>query len=174
VKLSEWRPGFTAWLDSQVQIDQWSLDNPETGKVHAFLPPLRSLLYDDQERGQGVQHFFILQRFSNSLGYAALPLAEIEGYYQSLAIRLLTQAADMAPLKSSTLLTVDEPILVTEYGDGRGDWLVTMQWAFTIYFDAEVEAGTPGKPQPVNALRAGIYRASLDGSTLSKDTDIQV
>jgi hypothetical protein len=174
MKLSTWRPGLISWLMSNVAIDEWALDTPPIGDTLAFLPPLRLLDYGKENKATATQDLFIRQRYTRDLTYHELPIPAIEGFYQSLSLRLQASGADIADITQLDIPNIEQPIVIQEYGDNLGDWLVTMTWQLDISFTADVETGTIGKPQPVNSIRSGLYRVALDNSTQALDNYLSI
>lgn len=172
MKLSQWLPAITTWLNAHVAIDNWYLDNPRVGETVGFLPPVRNVAYDILDdtsvRCSLTQDIYIRKRYPKDQTYKELPMDTLEGYYQTLALKLLVTGARIAPITTLEVVRQDSPITVQEIGDRTGDWLLDMVWSIRIAFDAEPEVGPLVPRFQFNEISIDLYREQLDeeGSVL--------
>lgn len=174
MKLSEWRPSLTAWLNKYLVIDSYLLERPEIGKSNGLLTPLRQVSYLTDSpsyiKASGVQDFVLTKRFPDGLAYKDLPLGAIEGIHQTLSMRLLKDFRSIHPdLIDLDMVKVEVPVALSEVGDKIGEWLVELTWTFeaTWYAEAEVEIS---KPHNITQVSLGLWRESLaaNGATLDQ------
>lgn len=170
MKLSVWHPALVTWLNQQVTVDSWLLQQPkEIGKVSGFVPPLRNLKYWQQDHltvnASGLQEFYLCFRYSKDLQYSELPMHTLEGIYQTLSIRLVHSYRAIAELIDLEWVAQDDPIKLKEsgaIGPNRGaDWLVELGWSFQITWEAEPETGTTQQPFDLSSLEVNIWRSDL-------------
>jgi hypothetical protein len=167
-----WRSGLATWLDSKMVVDSWELRNPtEYGKLNAFIPPLQSINFNDDEVGRAfaVQDFYLTYRYRGDILYVDLPLGVLEQRYVTLCRRLVREFKAIAPIESLELLPAKDAIQVSEYGDSKADWLITMVISAQISWvpsptqlPAEVISDPiPEPPIIIQTITQGLYAEKL-------------
>lgn len=173
MKLSTWRPSLLVFIPKVIKVDTWDLDRAELGLASGFIPPLRETnfqLSDSYEvQASAVQDVQVQLRFPDNLKYSQLPVAALEGAYQTFAFYMATfyQAVNA----ELTALTVEQsrvPVMIEEVGDRRGEWLATLSWSFNLAWLATPEPNllSPVEPPPVpgyevKSINAGVWRSHL-------------
>lgn len=179
MKLSIWRTAFRTWLEAQVTIDNWSLDVPETpGVTTALLPPIRylAITLKDQTEAEGIleQDIYLVKRYSSPTAYVNLPLATLEGLYQTLAIRLTHDYRDiLEDITQLELLPNPDPIVVRPVETEERDWLLELHWTIRVYYLADPEVGAVQPPFDLREIILGIRRSELADFTKNK-LDLEV
>lgn len=173
MKLSEWRPALTTWLDTYLVIDSLLLERPEIGKSNGLLPPLRQVTYRTDSpsyiTASGVQDFLLTKRFPDGLAYKDLPLGAIEGIHQTLAMRLLKDFRSIhADIIDLDMVKVETPVALSEVGDKIGEWLVELTWSFELSWYAEAEIPIYA-PQAIDRISLGLWRENLAGASSTLD-----
>lgn len=167
MKLSEWRSSFQRFVNARVRIDSWLLERPETyQQLAGFIPPLRDMDYKiDDSRNvilTATQDFIISQRLPDTMAFNDLPLATIEGYYNTLAIAFVAnyQAihADIIDLRFNQ---VDTPIAVAEVAEDANDWIIDIKWSLRVETPVEPEIGGIVEPFTLRELNARVWRDDL-------------
>ena len=181
LKLSDWRPRLLGWLQTYVTVDHWNLEHPEIGEVVGFLPPLRNLTYTVDEPGDtqatGVQDFFVSLRYPRDKRYHELPLATLEGAYQTLSILMLHRYGSLG-ITSCEAVALSDPLNVQETGPAPGEWLVTLRWTWDLLWYALPEStflvpeDQPQEPYDLASIRTGVWRQALPGTTGDQATAV--
>lgn len=165
MKLSQWRPGLKSWLSSKVDIESYDLRQPtEYGKFICFIPPLNAVSLGDTSTriGTAIQQVYLTIRYRGDIRYVDLPLASIEGMLLSLQLLAIRDYTSIAPVTTVNVLSVAEPIKVSEYGDGLADWLVVTQLDLEIVFVAEPEDTLAPSVSSTNVrVEAGLFTEHL-------------
>lgn len=184
MRLSQWRPAYLAWLQARIQVDSWLLESPEMpGETVALLPPLRDIRYSSQSpamvEGQAVQELFILQCYPGAVKYKDLPIGDLEGLYQTLALGILMGYQDLGlDLVDLEVLPGPSPIEVREENDTQRAWIVEMALGIQIRFTAEPELGTViTTPFGLQTVGLGLWKEQIstpDWSTRKLDFQITV
>lgn len=166
MRLSTWRPSIKSWLSRKLRITSFDLKQPtDYENIICFLPPLSNITITEgsYDVGTAVQEVYLTIRYLGDLKYVDLPLAEAEGLIVSLQLLLATGFSNIADLKQLTLLDIEEPIKVSEYGDGMADWLMTLRVAMQIVFIAEPEGALDyPNSDTVVKLSANLYTEHLE------------
>lgn len=146
MKLSVWHNAFKVWVQDIINTTQWGVEIPsQLSDIRAHLPPITGLRY----KPTGVkfvsfsaeQQLFYYQRFSRELLYDQLDLNTIEGFYGSVAYAIANEWKEIHDEVDLVVMSDQEqPIIIREMGDNRGDWFVQLTWTFE--FTAELEPET--------------------------------
>ena len=136
MNINLWRKGIHKWLDSYLLVDSWELRNPTSyEKVNAFIPPLQAISFQNNqiEQVSATQDFYLTIRYRGEYTYDSLPIGKYEQLYTDIVRRLQLNYKSIADLLDLQVLTVDNPIQVSEYGDdSTGDWLVVLVFKMGI------------------------------------------
>ncbi len=165
MRLSEWRPAFTAWVQQKLPINDWTLNAPDrVGKVAGLVPPLRSIRYSSDDEGVTVgrarQELFVVYNYAPDTRYIQLPLSTLEGVYQTLSLAAMRQWQEVADdLLTFEQVSTDEPIVVRMRTDERKAWNVELCWIWDLTFTAEPE--TPFDSPDITTINSAIWRSSI-------------
>lgn len=166
LRLSQWRPSFLSWLSGKLPINDWSLNAPDrVGKVAGLLPPLSNIAYKSADEGQTIgtatQVLFAVYAYSPTTPYIELPVAALEGAYQSLSIEASQNWSNISDeLLSFQQVPVDEPIVVRRRTNEQQAWNIELCWQWRLTFTAEPEV--PFDFPQVTSVNSAIYRASIE------------
>lgn len=162
MKISEWRAKFKAYVNKYItNIGAWETERPQAiTEVTAFMPPLANIHYYLNQGivvGTGMQSLGIVYRLPKTYKFDSLPLNQYEGVHANFAIHLVQEYRAIADLLNLQLIA-GQPISVTEMGDAKGDWVITILWQMNITWFAELE--TPVLPAyDIKEIGARIRRA---------------
>lgn len=168
MKISTWRPKLLLWLAKNIEVSSWALDRPENvSQTMGFIPPLRDVSYRMENFKEcwltATQDFYVLRRLPSNYTYNQLPVANLEGIYTTLAIRLIQGFKNIdQDVLELEFNAVDQPLKLSELGEDEGDWLAEVRWSFTVTLLAEPEDGLIMKPFVVSELTLNLYKDGFE------------
>lgn len=146
MKLSVWHNAFKVWVQDIINTTQWGVEIPsQLSDIRAHLPPITGIRYNPTGvkfvSFSAEQQLFYYQRFSRDLLYDQLDLNTIEGFYGSVSYAIANEWKEIhEEIDLVVMSDQEQPIIVREMGDNRGDWFVQLTWTFE--FTAELEPET--------------------------------
>lgn len=165
MRISTWRPSLRRWLEKIIKVSSYDLRQPtEYGEWICHIPPLANIAVVEgiSYKAMAVQDIYFTIRYRADSRYIDLPLNNVEGLLMSLQLKALGEWEDIATLSDLRVLNVNDPVRVSEYGDGMADWLVTMVLSLELNWipELEPELGTPELPT-ITRIDTGLYTEHL-------------
>ncbi len=165
--LSQWRSSLKNWLESRTEIDTWDIVAPDVNQMSGLLPPLESIEFretdNDLIEATGQQDIYLRKRYSGNPKYEDLPIAPLEGFYASIALRLIKHYQSIHPeLLRLDMERLGNPIVIEE--TGNGDFVVTLHFRVEIAWVVETELNLPlDPPFDLEKITLSVWRQKGEG-----------
>lgn len=179
MKMTEYYLGLRDWLAVELTTASLSLENEPDDSLRAVIFPVSDISYMRDEYSnislKFSQAIAAYKNYDRRLKYHEIPLGEVQGLYQNVAIGLVSRYTDIHPgiFEASVGRTMN-PIDVSRTEDENNVWQIQYQWVATFQAYATPEDGDVVSEYVFNEISLGIFREAIDESTSVKDVDLVI